>query len=448
MGCSEQSHAGADLILTNPMPGMTRAAEGVCLSAKDRYRRAKRMSTYLRNDMQGWEAVMAEQRDLASALAVVLVLLTTIQYTGMLTPPLGYISHEVDVLSNGGLPSSQTEPFVASQKKAVLAFVVCNAVGFALSTVALLAILATTMIKSQRGPVSKAVDTFCAYVTDASVTSFTSEEDYNAVSISYRRAIARNFKNTMESPTMRYRLGSLEQIKGLEGCIQYLGLQYTCTGLVLPRIPSKTQATIHQQHDAQVAAGPLIYWQLFSAVHTFFWLCLPCELEKHKKLVSFSSACLAASVVCTAAAFVFGICASSVSLESSTAWAAWVFLIIAVILSVVATCLRVKVNISQLLERDDLSKPIKLNEELRNLSHIEEQRRNSTVGSGQQQQGSTPEAAAMGQLKQDSSTCGAGGQQQRGASSSTDGSASSTTLPNPTLNSEDLSEYCVVQVTS
>jgi hypothetical protein len=320
------------------------------------------MSTYLHNEMRGWEADMAKQRDLASALAIVLVLLATIQYTGMLTPPLGYVS-----LSTA---NNTTEPVLTSQKDAVLAFVIFNSIGFALSTVALLAVLATTMIPSLRGAVYKAVETFCAYVTDASEENFAHEQDPSQVSITYRRAIANNFRDTIMGDIMRLRLGSLEELRK-RPIVEHLGLFLDDAGLQLPSLPSSKAGSSATSSQVSVATAPMVYWRVFTAVYEFFLLCLPYEHMKHRVLVRFSTACLAASLVCTGAAFTSGLCSYSTSLGKGTAAAAWGTLPVALVLSVTALTLRMKrANVFGTSPGQSQQRPIPIVDELRVLSEV------------------------------------------------------------------------------
>ena len=205
-----------------------------------------------------------------STHSIALVLVISMLYTGTFTPPGGFVTTTV------ATPNKQDTITVShlSQLPPSILFFYCSSIGFAFSVVGMFFVLVYTLFPTMQGQVTKSIDTFVAYVTDAGDCTLGDGDD-DPVSISYQDAIMNNIERSLTNYPMKY--------------------------------------FVKPSNKPYVKGSPVNHKLLFEEVLTFSEKCLPGEIEICCYLQKSVSCFLIVALVCTIAAYASAVSAPSFS---------------------------------------------------------------------------------------------------------------------------------------
>ncbi|KAG0598638.1 hypothetical protein M758_12G089900 [Ceratodon purpureus] len=236
---------------------------------EDHRRKALREIVYLKNVLQGWKTSKLQLDKRFSTLSIALVLVISMLYNGAFSPPGGFVITTITVSA-----TIQTSRSQLSHETPAMVFFYSSSIGFAFAVLGVLFVLLYTLIPTMEGQVTKSIDTFIAYVTDADEVG---SADADEVSISYQDAICNNITKTLSSSPMKYFL----------------------------RPENRT-------HKLQKSV-PVNHKVLFDEVLEFHKKCLPGELEISTRLQQIATWFLLIALVATIGAYPSAILAADYS---------------------------------------------------------------------------------------------------------------------------------------
>lgn len=152
----------------------------------------------MRNELQGWTTRKLQLERQFSALSIILVLLISMLYNGAFSPPGGFVVTTVAISDKVGTSKNRL-----SNEQPGIVFFYCSSVGLAFAVLGMLFVLVYTLFPTMEGQVTKAIDTFTAYVMDADAGMLGIADD-DPVSITYQDAIINNITKTMNLFPMKY----------------------------------------------------------------------------------------------------------------------------------------------------------------------------------------------------------------------------------------------------